>query len=396
MHATADFLQRHGAALDHGNTGVGFQSALALVEAQPPLSAPAGELKDGSGSTGGGGALTGMAVEQAGEERPRVLCNQGPLCVLWKPPGWTVSVQTTEAGAGTWTDGEGDREESTATGSSSTSASTGSQTTLSEAERRSGRGRGTAERLQDWLVQQFGATYKIVHDSGVSHGLLNRLDRETSGAVLWASSYSGFYAAQLQLAIQHFCKEYVCLCHGHVAAVPGFCFEGRLMPTAPPGGRLLEPPPAAATDAVAAPTTIGAGTATTVDARGQVSRTEVLAVGHLWGPGGCAVSLVEVRLHTGRRHQIRAHLSHEGHLLVGDPLYGATAADCDYLNRGRSFKLSPRLFLHASRLALHSGRHGGHTLAADVPLPADLRGALAALEPASSSAAALRTRWLQQ
>ena len=49
-------------------------------------------------------------------------------------------------------------------------------------------------------------------------------------------------------------------------------------------------------------------------------------------------SLVACQLETGRTHQIRVHLAHEGHALVGDPLYSQKAA--------------PRLMLHAHKLSL--------------------------------------------
>ncbi|MFZ2668688.1 MAG: RluA family pseudouridine synthase, partial [Streptococcus suis] len=49
-------------------------------------------------------------------------------------------------------------------------------------------------------------------------------------------------------------------------------------------------------------------------------------------------SLVACRLQTGRTHQIRVHLAHNGHALIGDPLYSYVAA--------------PRLMLHAQKLSL--------------------------------------------
>jgi len=71
-------------------------------------------------------------------------------------------------------------------------------------------------------------------------------------------------------------------------------------------------------------------------------------------------SLLEVELDTGRRHQIRAHLAHLGHPVVGDPRYGARAA---------------RMGLHALRLVVPHPRDG-RELALEAPAPAALRALL--------------------
>jgi 23S rRNA pseudouridine955/2504/2580 synthase len=61
---------------------------------------------------------------------------------------------------------------------------------------------------------------------------------------------------------------------------------------------------------------------------------------------GSDFSLLEVRLLTGRTHQIRVHLAHAGHPVLGDDKYG------DFeLNRALAKRGVKRLFLHASRLA---------------------------------------------
>eukprot|EP00435_Cladocopium_sp_Y103_P051942 s761_g16.t1 len=72
----------------------------------------------------------------------------------------------------------------------------------------------------------------------------------------------------------------------------------------------------------------------------------------------------KVRLHTGRQHQIRAHLAFEGHPLVGDTAYGGDAEWCS------------RTFLHSAQLALTAGRPFQVTC----PVPADLQDALMLLE----------------
>ena len=86
-------------------------------------------------------------------------------------------------------------------------------------------------------------------------------------------------------------------------------------------------------------------------------------------------ALVECRLETGRTHQIRVHMAHIGHPLVGDPVYGRTLAMRDEPEALRQFK---RQALHAARLALvhpESGAEMGWTS----PLPADMQALLRAL-----------------
>jgi 23S rRNA pseudouridine955/2504/2580 synthase len=74
-------------------------------------------------------------------------------------------------------------------------------------------------------------------------------------------------------------------------------------------------------------------------------------------------SLLEVELLTGRTHQIRVHLAHAGHPIVGDDKYGDFA-----LNR----ELKQRLLLHAARLAF---RHPitGESMKLESPLPAEMK-----------------------
>src|SRR5436853_2579790 len=77
------------------------------------------------------------------------------------------------------------------------------------------------------------------------------------------------------------------------------------------------------------------------------------------------VTLLRVRLETGRTHQIRAHLQAIGHSVLGDPEYG----------RAGAYGLD-RQFLHATRLAL-GHPVGGRRIDVSSPLPPDLERALA-------------------
>src|SRR6202030_3935320 len=77
---------------------------------------------------------------------------------------------------------------------------------------------------------------------------------------------------------------------------------------------------------------------------------------------------LEVRLGTGRTHQIRVHLASIGHPVAGDKLYGAPAAE--------------RVFLHAWRIAFTSAATD-QRVTVEAPLPEALTHWLAALARAS-------------
>ncbi len=80
-------------------------------------------------------------------------------------------------------------------------------------------------------------------------------------------------------------------------------------------------------------------------------------------------ALLEVRLETGRQHQIRVHLAHVGLPIAGDPVYGRPA-------RGRP--LARRPMLHAFRLAF-AHPITGERVSAESPPPSDFRRVLDAL-----------------
>ena len=62
------------------------------------------------------------------------------------------------------------------------------------------------------------------------------------------------------------------------------------------------------------------------------------------------VSLVECKLDTGRTHQIRVHLSHVGHSVLGDPVYGQNSRKISYYSSGKL----KEVLLKLKRQALHS------------------------------------------
>jgi len=278
-------------------------------------------------------------------KEPKLLAESQGVYLLWKPPGWTVTV--------------GDKDRLL------------SESALTEGIEEPGvshsKGWQAAQALQDWVAEQLGHDSPIAMDSKHMHGIVHRLDRETSGILACGRTYKAFYTAKLQFAARQVAKEYVCLCHGHAQPVQGV--KSAITRHA------KDTQPLAIIDAklrtvVVSGRSGGRGLRSIVAPDGVRASTEVLAFQHLECPRGKPLSLVKVRLRTGRLHQIRAHLAHLGHPLVGDVPYGGAWAWPDWC---------PRLFLHAHYLALCIN---GETLEARLTLPEDLRGALARLLPA--------------
>ena len=255
-------------------------------------------------------------------EEPCVLRAQSRLCVLWKPPGWSVVV------------GRDDFD---------SSAEAPRRTDTDQME-----GLDSMDQdMSSWLVRTFGKTNAIVLDAKRSHGLVHRLDKMTSGGLLWASNYSGYYAARLAFAARETLrKEYVCLSEGLIKRSPHLIAVALR--------RLAEGTDTRRSVAVAADA-VG----------GRESSTMILDASHCMTPEESCASFVRVQIFTGRQHQIRAHLAESGHALLEDTAYGGSAvAWCQ------------RIFLHSSHLEIDIG---DGSLEADVPLPADLQSAVAFL-----------------
>jgi 23S rRNA pseudouridine1911/1915/1917 synthase len=169
-------------------------------------------------------------------------------------------------------------------------------------------------------------------------GIVHRLDKDTSGLMMVARSERGHERLTAALAGHTVGRRYLAVVHGTVAAplridAPiGRDRRDRLRMAVVAGGQ----------------------------GKAAVTHVQPLAVGQ-------GVTLVECRLETGRTHQIRVHLAHRGHPLVGDPTYG-----------GRALGGFARQALHAWRLALAHPRTGA-ALSFASPLPDDLRALLAQL-----------------
>jgi 23S rRNA pseudouridine1911/1915/1917 synthase len=127
---------------------------------------------------------------------------------------------------------------------------------------------------------------------------------------------------------------------------------------------------------------------TVLRAGGKTARTryrvlEKFGPAHLVESGRPLASLIECRLETGRTHQIRVHLAHLGHPLVGDPQYGRSRAMPRPKNPAEEAAFAAiggfsRQALHALVLGFqHPSLH--RTLRFESPWPADFAGLVAAL-----------------
>ena len=92
--------------------------------------------------------------------------------------------------------------------------------------------------------------------------------------------------------------------------------------------------------------------------RGKPARTHYRVIERLGDPMRPLASLIECRLETGRTHQIRVHLTHLGHPLIGDPVYGRAYKPPRAKNENEAAAYAaaaefPRQALHAWLLGFH-------------------------------------------
>ena len=159
-------------------------------------------------------------------------------------------------------------------------------------------------------------------------GIVHRLDRDTSGLLVVAldeEAYQGLREAMRRRTVE---RTYVALVAGEPA-----------MPTGTVDAPIGRDP--------------GRPTRMRIDPEGRPARTHYRVESRFDG-----ATLLEVRLETGRTHQIRVHLASIGHPVIGDRVYGRGAG-------------SPRVFLHASAIGFDHPVTG-ERIAVQSPSPEDL------------------------
>ena len=184
--------------------------------------------------------------------------------------------------------------------------------------------------------------------------LVHRLDRETSGLLLIAKKKSALKALQEQFRARETGKTYLALVKGDWPAQRKVLDQPLHKYLLPDGERRVR-----VTDRQDAE---GMHAVSLVRVRRSIARPPELETG---APD--RFTLLEVTIKTGRTHQIRVHLSHAGHPIVGDEKYG------DFeLNRQLARLGHKRMFLHAWRLQF-THPVSGQVIELHSELPADLQ-----------------------
>jgi len=169
-------------------------------------------------------------------------------------------------------------------------------------------------------------------------GIVHRLDKETSGCLVVAKSDQAHRGLSIQFAERTIEKIYLALVAGKLRKSTGVIEE-----------KIGRHP-------------VHRQRMSVISRRGRAAKTEYRVL-----RSSDEISLVECRLHSGRTHQIRVHLHHLGHPVLGDKVYG-----------GKHAKTFPRQMLHAWKLGFEHPRTS-EWKRFEAPLPEDFREAVAAL-----------------
>jgi len=192
--------------------------------------------------------------------------------------------------------------------------------------------RGTLDQLVMETISERGRRAPL--------GIVHRVDKETSGVVVFARTVAAKLALKNQFRFHSVGRRYVAIAHGDVT---GGVIRSRLVQDRGDGRR-------GSTD------------------NEELGREAVTHVKWLEALRGA--SLVECRLETGRTHQIRIHLAERGHPLLGERVYSKNY-------RGQLLE-APRLMLHARELAFDHPT-SGERLSFETAMPQDMQSVLATL-----------------
>ena len=199
-------------------------------------------------------------------------------------------------------------------------------------------------------------------------GIVHRLDRDTSGLMVVARTDEAHRRLSHAIAARKVSRTYAALAWGHLD-------EDRVTIDAPIARHERDRKRMA------------------VVATGRLARTDASVVARF-----AVADLVRLELHTGRTHQIRVHLAHIGHPIIGDPVYGLGGSrrigGAGRPLADRIERATPRQALHAAALAF---RHPatGELLEFQADWPPDLGPALGLLGDSDLIAQSTPLRYLR-
>lgn len=178
-------------------------------------------------------------------------------------------------------------------------------------------------------------------------GIIHRLDKDTSGVMVIAKTEQALTALSADFAARRIERLYHALCWGLIVPAQGM-IEGAIGRDPYDRKRM-----------------------TIVNRGGKPARTHYKTLGILSN----AISFIQCKLETGRTHQIRVHLSKNGHPLLGDPIYLkripaiAKSLSIEKKNMALDF---PRQALHATLLGFTHPRTK-EKMRFEVPFPEDIQ-----------------------
>ena len=201
-------------------------------------------------------------------------------------------------------------------------------------------------------------------------GIVHRIDKDTSGLLVAAKTDAAHQGLAAQFAAHDLERSYAAFCWGapdvgdpRVRGLEGVDAEGATLRIETLIGRHPSDRQRMAV----------------LRSGGRRAVTRTTPVRRFGPPGKPVAARLSCRLETGRTHQIRVHMAHLGHPLIGDPVYCRGRCAPSGLPKAAAEALSgfPRQALHAATLGF---RHPvtGEQIRLDSPLPADM----AALETA--------------
>lgn len=173
-------------------------------------------------------------------------------------------------------------------------------------------------------------------------GVVHRLDKETTGCIIFAKSNRAFKRLSRDFAEHNVQKQYTCIVHGNPPLQTGTI-------EVPIGRKISDKTKMAAMQE-------GKFAKTTWIVRERFPK-------HTW---------LDVRIWTGRTHQIRVHLSYKGWPIAGDTVYGFPANKIPQNN-------FPRVMLHAESITFSHPRTG-FPITCTAPIPEDFSEALQTLK----------------